>query len=383
MTHSRKHIVIVGPAHPLRGGLATYNERLARELQKDYQVTLLTFTLQYPNFLFPGESQYSNDPTPDDLHIDVALNSINPLNWLKVGKKYAKIAPDLIIFRYWMPFFAPCFGTFARQVKKNQHTRIIAITDNIFPHEKHFYDTPFSRYFLGCLDGAVTMSKKVLSDLKEHFPSTPAAQNCSYHPHPLYDNFGDKPAREEACQRLNLDPNKQYILFFGFIRKYKGLDWLLEAFFTTAKSLPNVNLLVAGEFYEDSQPYLDLIQNSGYSDRIHLHTHFIPNSAVADYFAVSSLVAQPYKSATQSGVSQIAYHFNTPMLITNVGGLAELVPHLQAGWVSEPNIDSISEGIVSLFSGGHLPVIESQLPELKKQFSWESMVKQLKEIGFR
>ena len=381
MTNSRKHIVIVGPAHPLRGGLATYNERLARELQKEHQVTLLTFSLQYPNFLFPGESQYSNDPIPNDLSIDVQLNSINPLNWLLTGKKYAKIAPDLIIFRYWMPFFAPCFGTFARQVKKNGHTRIIAITDNIIPHEKHFYDTPFSRYFLGCLDGAVTMSEKVLSDLKEHFPNTPAAKNCSYHPHPLYDNFGDKSPRAEACQRLNLDPNKQYILFFGFIRKYKGLDWLLQAYLNVADSLPNVDLLVAGEFYEDSAPYLDIINASSHASRIHLHTHFIPNSAVADYFSVADLVAQPYKSATQSGVSQIAYHFEVPMLITNVGGLPELVPHGQAGWVAEPNIESISDGLISVFSEGYLPGIKSQLPILKKQFSWESMVMRLSQVS--
>lgn len=381
MNATKPHVVIVGPAHPLRGGLATYNERLAREFSKDARVTLLTFTLQYPQFLFPGETQYTSDPSPTDLSIDVALNSVNPLNWYLVGKKYAKIAPDLIIFRYWMPFFAPCFGTFARQVKKNGRTRIITIADNIIPHEKHFYDTVFTQYFLGGIDGAVTMSRKVLSDLQEHFPKTKAAVNSIYHPHPLYDNFGAKPNRLEACERLGLDPKRKYILFFGFIRAYKGLDWLIEAFNSLTEELPDVDLVVAGEFYEDDSPYLALINASNNANRIHLHTRFIPNDGVADYFAVSDVVAQPYKSATQSGVSQIAYHFEVPMLITDVGGLSELVPHGRAGWVVNPEVNSIKEGLLTLFSGNVLESIRKELPELKLQFSWSSMCNTLIEVG--
>jgi D-inositol-3-phosphate glycosyltransferase len=188
-----KHIVIVGPAHPLRGGLATYNERLARELQQKNQVTLLTFSLQYPNFLFPGQSQFSDDPKPEDLTIDIALNSVNPLNWILTGLKYKRIKPDVIIFRYWMPFFGPCFGTFARIVKSNNHTQILAITDNIIPHERRFFDTPFSKYFLPILDGAVAMSRKVLTDLQQ-FPLRKPVAKTGYHAHPLYDNF-DGPAR--------------------------------------------------------------------------------------------------------------------------------------------------------------------------------------------
>ena len=374
MSHTRAKIVIVGPAHPLRGGLATYNERLAREFQKTSDVTLLTFSLQYPSFLFPGESQYTNDPKPDDLSIDVALNSINPFNWIRVGLKYRKLKPDLVIFRFWMPFFGPCFGVFGRLVKGNKHSKLVAITDNIIPHEPRFIDRPFTQFFLHMLDGAVAMSRKVLEDLQLKFPQTAAAGNSSYHPHPLYDNFGAKVLRGEACERLGLDPQRRYILFFGFIRKYKGLDWLIEAFGMVAEELKDVDLLIAGEFYEDSAPYLELVEGSGLKDRIHLHTHFIPNGAVADYFSVADLVAQPYKSATQSGVSQIAYHFEVPMLITNVGGLAELVPHGEAGWVCEPYVESIAFGLFSVFQEGYLGGIQEKLPELKKQFSWASMV---------
>jgi len=379
MQFEGKHIVIVGPAHPLRGGLATYNERLARELMLKNHVTLLTFSLQYPNFLFPGQSQFSDDLKPEDLSIDIALNSINPLNWFLVGRKYKKIKPDILIFRYWMPFFGPCFGTFARIVKSNQHTQIIAITDNIIPHEKRFFDTPFSKYFLPVLDGAVAMSRKVLQDLQD-FPLSKPVKKTGYHAHPLYDNFGRSVSKSEACESLGLDENKRYILFFGFIRNYKGLDILLEAMSLLPESLKDVNLLVAGEYYEDSAPYDEIIAQKQLENRIELHTKFIPNDNVKLYFSAADIVAQPYRNATQSGVSQVAYHFETPMIITNVGGLSELVPHGEAGWVCEPMAESLAAAIVSMYVPKRLDYIRNSLKELKKQFSWPSMVKALEEV---
>ncbi|MSP08959.1 MAG: glycosyltransferase [Flavobacteriaceae bacterium] len=379
MQFEGKHIVIVGPAHPLRGGLATYNERLARELMLKNHVTLLTFSLQYPNFLFPGQSQFSDDLKPEDLSIDIALNSINPLNWFLVGRKYKKIKPDIIIFRYWMPFFGPCFGTFARIVKSNHHTQIIAITDNIIPHEKRFFDTPFSKYFLPVLDGAVAMSRKVLGDL-QNFPISKPVAKTEYHAHPLYDNFGRSVSKSEACESLGLDENKRYILFFGFIRNYKGLDILLEAMSLLPESLKDVNLLVAGEYYEDSAPYDEIIAQKQLENRIELHTKFIPNDEVRLYFSAADIVAQPYRNATQSGVSQVAYHFENPMIITNVGGLSELVPHGEAGWVCEPTAESLAAAIVSMYVPKRLDHIRNSLKELKKQFSWPSMVKALEEV---
>ncbi len=379
MQFEGKHIVIVGPAHPLRGGLATYNERLARELQQKNQVTLLTFSLQYPNFLFPGQSQFSDDPKPDDLNIDIALNSVNPLNWILTGLKYKRLKPDVILFRYWMPFFGPCFGTFARIVKSNKHTQILAITDNIIPHEQRFFDTPFSKYFLPVLDGAVAMSRKVLTDLQQ-FPLRRAVAKTGYHAHPLYDNFGAMAHRTEACKSLGLDENNRYVLFFGFIRHYKGLDLLLEAMALLPESMSNVKLLVAGEYYEDEAPYNELIAEKGLAEKVILHTKFIPNGDVRWYFSACDLVAQPYRNATQSGVSQIAYHFELPMIITNVGGLSELVPHGEAGWVCEPTPEALAESIVAMYEENRLNTMRSSIHTLKQQFSWPSMVKALEAV---
>jgi len=373
LNSAKKHIVIVGPAHPLRGGLATYNERLAQELQKNHQVTLLTFSLQYPSFLFPGETQYSNDPQPDGLNIDIAINSVNPINWIWVGLKYRKIKPDLVIFRYWMPFFGPCFGLIGRLIKSNKHTQIKAITDNIIPHERKFYDRIFTAYFLGMLDAGISMSEQVLRQLRERFPTKKVAQNSEFQPHPLYDNFGAPIERQRACEMLGLNPERQYILFFGFIRKYKGLDWLLEAFFQVADELTDVDVIVAGEFYEDPEPYLQLIEKSGYKNRVHLHTHFIDNAQVAAYFSVADVVAQTYKNATQSGVSQVAYHFEVPMIVTDVGGLAEWVPHEKAGWVCESTISSVSDGLSAVFEGDRLKRYRAFMPEMKQRFSWDNM----------
>ncbi|MFM7639355.1 MAG: glycosyltransferase, partial [Bacteroidota bacterium] len=217
----------------------------------------------------------------------------------------------MIIFRYWMPFFGPCFGTFARLVKSNGHTQILAITDNIIPHERRFFDTPFSQYFLPVLDGAVAMSRKVLDDLNQ-FPLRKPVAKSAYHAHPLYDNFGAAEDRSKACEALGLNPTDRHILFFGFIRHYKGLDLLLEAMALLPASLSDVKLIVAGEYYEDEAPYNAIISQKGLFDRVILHTKFIPNDDVRLYFSVCELVAQPYRNATQSGVSQIAYHFELP-----------------------------------------------------------------------
>lgn len=372
-----RHIVIVGPAHPLRGGLSTFNERFARELGRENKVTLCTFRLQYPNFLFPGQSQYSEDPKPDDLHIDIALNSVNPFNWIIQGLRYRKLKPDLIIFRYWMPFFGPCFGTFARIVQGNGHTKVVAITDNIHPHERRFFDKPFTSWFLGCLDGAVTMSRAVLQDLHDLKFSKPAL----YNPHPLYDNFGTAPERAEACKTLGLDPDCRYILFFGFIRAYKGLDLLLEAFARASFEDKKVKLLVAGEFYEDAQPYLDIISKHGMEDRVVLHTHFIPNQQVAAYFAACDLVAQTYKNATQSGVTQIAYHFEKPMLVTDVGGLAELVPDGKVGYVCPVEETAICGALEDFFLKKEPDSFQEGLNEQKQLFSWARLHENIQEVS--
>ena len=372
-------VVIIGPAYPLRGGLATYNERLARAFREaGDEVRIVTFSLQYPDFLFPGQTQFSTEPGPDDLHIEVSLNSVNPLSWLAVGHRLRRERPDMVIFRFWLPFMGPALGTVARLAVRNGHTRVVAITDNVIPHEKRPGDGPLTRYFLSACDGFVTMSRSVLSDLEQlGFGRKPAL----YRPHPLYDNFGPMKPKAEALAALQLPATTGYLLFFGFIRAYKGLDIMLEALADKRLAELPIKLIIAGEFYEDAAPYEALIRRYQLEHRIVRATDFIPNERVVDYFCAADLIVQPYKNATQSGVSQIAYHFERPMLVTDVGGLAELIPNGVVGYVVPPTPAAIADAVVDFYAQHREKTFEAGVREQKKQFSWPVMVAALKEVA--
>jgi len=373
------NVVIIGPAYPLRGGLATYDERLARAFQEaGDEVRIVTFSLQYPDFLFPGQTQFSTEAGPADLTIEVSLNSVNPLSWLRVGQQLRRERPDLVIFRFWLPFMGPALGTVARLAARNGHTRVVAITDNVIPHEKRPGDGPLTRYFLRACDGFVTMSRSVLGDLQRlGFGHKPAL----YRPHPLYDNFGPLKAKADALAALKLAPDFSYLLFFGFIRAYKGLDILLEAFADPRIAAMPVKLIIAGEFYEDAAPYEAIIQRNNLAERIIRATEFIPNEEVVDYFCAADLIVQPYKNATQSGVSQIAYHFERPMLVTDVGGLAELIPDGVVGYVVPPTPRAIADAVVDFYARQREETFAAGVREQKKQFSWPVMVAALKEVA--
>ena len=367
-----KKIVIIGPAHPLRGGLATFDERLARAFQKQgHQVIIYTFSLQYPNFMFPGKTQYSDEPKPQDLDIQVVINSINPYNWLKVGHRIKKEKADLVICRFWLPIMAPCLGTILRIVKRNRFSKIIGLIDNIIPHEKRLGDRPLAQYFANACDSFIVMSHSVKAEMK-----TFTHQPCAYIPHPIYDNYGEKVSRTEGVQFLQLPENSNYILFFGFIRRYKGLDLLLEALGLMKKrgDLNNLKLIVAGEFYDDEKFYTDLIQAQGIENEVIIKSDFIADEQVRYYFAVADIVVQPYRSATQSGISQIAYHFEKPMLVSNVGGLPEIVPHGVAGYVVEPTPQYIADALTDFYKNDRLTAFTEGVIEQKKRFSWEAMV---------
>ena len=371
-------VVIIGPAYPLRGGLASYDERLAREfMHNSYETTISTFSYQYPSFLFPGTTQYSTEPAPKDISIKVKINSINPFNWILVGNELKKLKPDIIVVRYWLPFMGPCLGTILRRVKKNKHTKIICIADNIFPHEKRPGDKVFTKYFLKPADGFITMSEKVLADLHEFAKDKPSI----FVPHPLYDNFGEKISKEEARSKLNISLNDKVILFFGFIRKYKGLDILLNTMklLQQKPSTKKIKLLVAGEFYDDEKNYEQLLSDPQIKDNLILHTEFISDSMVKYYLCAADCVVQPYRNATQSGVTPLAYHFEIPMIVTNVGGLPSLVPDKKVGLIAEPNAESIAEKVKEYFELGE----EFFLPHLreeKKKYSWDNIVKAITEI---
>lgn len=370
-------IVIIGTAYPFRGGLAVYNERLARALMDEgHDVTIETFSMQYPNFLFPGKTQYADWLPPVGIKISQSVNSVNPLNWLKVGMKIRKQAPDVVIIKYWLPFMAPCFGTIARIIRRNKKTRVISILDNIIPHEKRPGDHIFSAYFSRNVDAFVAMSKSVLNDLNLFDTKKPRI----FCPHPLYDNFGPKVERFEALEKLQLDRGFQYVLFFGLIRDYKGLDWLLEAFADNRLRNFKVKLLIAGEFYSDEEKYRRLIEQYQLSDVVELHNRFIPDPEVGWYFGAADLIAQPYKSATQSGVTQIGYHFEKPMLVTNVGGLAEIIPHQKVGYVVEPNPQAIADMLVDFFESRRSGEFIENLKEEKKKYTWNTMTSAIFEV---
>jgi D-inositol-3-phosphate glycosyltransferase len=373
------NIVIIGPAYPLRGGLATYNERLARAFQAAGDgARIVTFSLQYPGFLFPGQTQFSTEPGPTDVAIEVSLNSVNPLSWWAVGRRLRRERPDLVVFRFWIPLMGPALGTVARLVHGNGHTRVVAITDNVIPHEKRPGDGPLTRYFLSACDGFVTMSRSVLDDLQKlGFRNKPAL----YRPHPLYDNFGPAKPKAAALAALGLDLAFRYVLFFGFIRAYKGLDILLEALADARLTALPVKLIIAGEFYEDAAPYEAIIQRLNLEGRLVRATDFIPNERVADYFSAADLVIQPYKNATQSGVSQVAYHFGRPMLVTDVGGLAELIPHGVVGYVVPPTAPAIADALVDFYANDSEEVLATNVRHEARKFSWEVMVAALKEVA--
>lgn len=368
----KKNIVIIGSAHPLRGGgIASYNERLAKAFQEEgHNVAIYTFSLQYPSFLFPGTTQYSTEPAPAGLKIHVAINSINPLNWIKVGNRIKKERPDIVVVRYWLPFMGPCLGTILRIIKKNRYTRVVCIADNIIPHEPKFYDKAFTKYFIKPVDAFITMSEKVLADLKM-FTQKPAV----YVAHPLYDNFGKKISKEAARQKLGINAHEPLLLFFGFIRKYKGLDLLLDAMKLLKDSASTVpKLLIAGEFYDDPKTYAEQIERLGIKDELILKTSFIADDDIKYYLCAADVVIQPYRHATQSGVTPLAYHFEVPMIVTNVGGLPSMVPSDRVGLIAEPDAASIAQKIREYFEKGADHFLPG-LREEKKKYSWEVMVK--------
>jgi glycosyltransferase involved in cell wall biosynthesis len=371
-----KKIYILGSAFPFRGGLSAFNERLAKQFQDEgHEVKILTFSLQYPKILFPGKTQYSSGEAPKNINIERCVNSINPLNWLKIGRKISKEKPDLLIIKYWIPFMAPCFGTIARLAKRNKHTKVVSIVDNMIPHEKHFYDTSFSKYFVKPVDAFVAMSESVKNDVQK-FSQKPYVLS----PHPMFDNFGDAIFREEALQNMKLSNEYRYVLYFGFIRRYKGLDLLLEAFADEQLKKHPVKLIVSGEFYEDSKPYFDLIEKHNLHHRIILKTDFVPDNEVANYFCSADLLALPYRDATQSGVTQIAYHFTKPMLVTNVGGLAELVPDGKSGYVVMPDPQAIADALVDFFETKNPEYFTETLHEQRKRFEWSTITNTIIEL---
>lgn len=371
-------ITILGPAHPYRGGLASIMEIMARTFQRrGNEVDIKTFTLQYPSLLFPGESQTVATPPPADLRICRCVNTMNPLNWVRVGRRIRRERPDFVLMKYWTPFMAPCFGTIARIARGNGHTKVLCQIDNVEPHEHHLTDKPFNRYYLRSVDGFVYMSEQVHCELRA-YSDAPAL----FSPHPLFENFGERVERSEACVRLGLDPANRYVLFFGLIRDYKGLDLLLDAWaqLRRAGRTEGRRLIVAGEFYTAREPYLNRIADNGLQDEVLLHDRFIPDDDVKYYFSAADFVVQPYKTATQSGVTQIAYQFCVPMVVTAVGGLPEIVPDGRVGYVCPPTAEGVAAAMDRMYEGDALKRFRENCVEERRRFSWEEMCSRVTEL---
>lgn len=366
-------IFIIGPAFPLRGGPAQFNENLALELNKEgHQAEIISYSLQYPNFLFPGSSQFeTSGHAPAGIRIHTLINTVNPFNWINTARFIRREKPDFILFRYWLPFFGPSLGTIARLVRSK--TKVLALTDNIIPHEKRIGDRMFTKYFVKGCDGFIAMSKTVLQDI-DLFTSN--AQKA-YSPHPMYETYGAPVSKAEARQKLGLAADDKLVLFFGLIRHYKGLDILLEALADEKLKAAGVKLLVAGEFYEDKQRYLQLIEERGLADRVILHDRFIANDMVRYYFGACDLVAQTYRNATNSGVTMVGYYYEKPMLVTAVGGLAEIVPHEKCGYVVSTKPEDIAAALYDFYDKHREETFTTQVKAEKKKYEWTAFINTL------
>ncbi len=363
-------IFIIGPAYPLRGGLATFDELFCNAfINEGHQCEIISYSLQYPNFLFPGSTQFdTSGVAPKNLKIHTLINSVNPLSWLKTARFIKQQKPDFVVFRFWIPFMGPALGSIARLIRKNG-IKVLAITDNVIPHEKRIGDKLFANYFIKSCDGFVTMSKAVMTDLEKYTNTT----HKKYLLHPLYTSFGNKLDKTFSRKTLGLAIEDNIVLFFGLIRHYKGLDLLLDAF-NELKHLPNIKLVIAGEFYEDKQPYLNLIEKYQLQNNIIIHAKFIANEDVKLYFSAADMVALPYRTATQSGVTQVSFHFEVPTLVTNVGGLGEIIPDKIAGYVVEPTGTAIANGIIDYFENKRQAMFTEGMKNEKQKYDWKIFV---------
>jgi glycosyltransferase involved in cell wall biosynthesis len=368
-------ILILGTAYPLRGGIAHYNALLASALRNRHTVETITFKRQYPSLLFPGKTQ---EESGGGLHGEPApqlIDSINPFNWWSVAREIRRRSPDLVIFKYWLPFFGPCFGTIARLVKRGRTTRILTICDNVLPHERRVFDLAFTRYAFAPVDYFIVQSDAVERDLLSFWPEA-AYRNV---PHPLYSMFGEAVPKDRARRELGLTADR-VILFFGYIRKYKGLHVLLDAMASLDRTL-GIHLVVAGEFYDDERSYREQIARLNLEQSVTIRSDYLPNESVALYFSAADAVILPYLSATQSGIAQIAFNFDRPVIATMVGGLSEVVRENVTGLLAPP-ADSLAlrDRIVSFYADARERSLVEGVRAEKGRYSWDNLVRAIEEL---
>ena len=357
-------IAYLSTFYPFRGGIAQFNANLYEALKTEHEVIPFTFKRQYPDILFPGKTQYV---TPEDNAIPVpsraVLDTANPLTYLSAAKKIAKEQPDVLIMKYWMSYFAPSLGTVAGKLKK-QGCKVITVLDNVIPHEQRFFDRPLTTWFLQQNSGFIAMSESVRKDLLTLRPDAPNLLRQ----HPLYNHFGEKMERAEACKALGLDPAKKILLFFGLIRDYKGLDLLIDAYNQLDDSY---QLVIAGESYGSFDKYKEQISRLNRPEDVKVFNRYISDKEVPLFFSAADVCVLPYRSATQSGITSIAYHFELPLIATNTGGLGETIEGPGVGlMVPEVSSASIAETIVRFYEQDRNRFV-AHIQKEKEALTWE------------
>lgn len=363
-------IALISAFYPYRGGIAQFGAMLYRELEKEHEVVTYTFKRQYPNFLFPGTSQYVTDEdNADPIPSERTVDSINPITFKKTASKINKGTPDIVITQYWMTFFGPAFGSIHKSLKSD--VKRLAILHNVIPHEKRFFDAPANRFFLKQNDGFVVMSDVVMNDLLSIKPDAKYLRID----HPTYNQFGRVMAKEEALKSLELPEGKKFLLFFGFIRKYKGLDLLLEALHLLDEEY---HVIVAGEVYGSFEEYQTIIDQYKLQERVHMFTEYISDEEVKIYFSAADVCMLPYKSATQSGITAIAHHFEMPIIATDVGGLKESIEHESTGLIVDRAEGSeIAEAISSFFNEFNPKDMRTAIQQRNAENTWENFSKRI------
>ncbi len=360
--------------YPYRGGIAQFNASLYRAFEKEHFVRPFTFTRQYPDFLFPGETQMVTEKdNADKIPSERVLDTLNPLSYYSAANKIKIFSPDILLMKYWMSYMAPSLGTVAKKVRKQ--SKVITILDNVIPHEKKFFDTAFTKYFLKQNHGFVVMSDSVKNDLLKLIPDA----KYIFHSHPLYDHFGKNADPVEAKKKLNIPEEKKVILFFGFIRDYKGLDLLIDA---VAKLNNEYVLVIAGEVYGSFDKYNQQIEKLGILNKISLHVRYISDDEVPLFFSSADVCVLPYKSATQSGITSIAYHFDLPLIATDTGGLKESIIHNKTGLIVDlPDSGLIAQAIENYFSQNLKSKFQEEIKLLKSKLSWGNLANSIIEFS--
>jgi glycosyltransferase involved in cell wall biosynthesis len=370
-------IAFISVVPPFRGGIAKHSEVLTRHLEKKHEVKIFNYSRQYPNILFPGKSQYETETSSTSFDLETCVDSINPISWLKTARKIKDYNPNVILYRYWNPFFSPTLGTIARRLKSTlQRTKHIAVCDNIIPHETKWMDTILSKYFIKSMDGFIVQSSTVEDELLS-FDSLAKFRKA---PHPVYNAYMPAIEKETAKEKLGIKA-KNIILYFGYVRHYKGFDILLNAVHKLKNQMTDFHLLAVGESYEGVEKYTSIIQSFGIENEVTWVDKYVPDSKVHEYFSAVDVVALPYRSASQSGIVQLAYHYNLPVVVTNVGGLPEIVDEGKSGYVVNPNSpEDVADCLSKNFKEDNFSKMPTFIESFKQRYSWENMVTQIEEL---